>query len=151
MKSAEHGQREVSVETERRLKELFEKLDINGDGRIDVSDLTEGLQKLGVPHSSNMAMKFIESSDLTRDGVVDFAEFAQYVREHERNLKLVFNRIDENADGHIDEEVSPSTSLCEPRDSQKAYYRFKASTGFLLGSDDSDWPGGEFGAGSGCR
>ncbi|XP_003742296.1 calcium-binding mitochondrial carrier protein SCaMC-2 [Galendromus occidentalis] len=104
MKSADSRQHELTLETERRLEDLFEKLDVNGDGRIDVSDLTEGLQKLGVPHSSNMAMKFIESSDLTRDGVVDFAEFAQYVREHERNLKLVFNRIDENADGHIDEQ-----------------------------------------------
>lgn len=105
MKGAENPN-ELCVETQTRLKDLFHKLDVDGDGRIDVKDLTAGLQKLGLPHSTDNAKKFIESSDLARDGVVDFQEFAQYVLEHERNLKLVFNKIDENADGHIDEEVS---------------------------------------------
>lgn len=104
MKVAENPH-ELCPETQRRLKNLFQKLDVDGDGRIDVKDLTAGLQKLGLPHSTDNAKKFIEFSDLTRDGVVDFQEFAQYVLEHERNLKLVFNKIDENADGHIDEEV----------------------------------------------
>lgn len=104
MKAAENHH-DVCPETHRRLRDLFHKLDVDGDGRIDVKDLTAGLQKLGLPHSTDNAKKFIESSDLTRDGVVDFQEFAQYVLEHERNLKLVFNKIDENADGHIDEEV----------------------------------------------
>ncbi|XP_022672713.1 calcium-binding mitochondrial carrier protein SCaMC-2-like [Varroa destructor] len=103
MKGAENPN-ELCVETQTRLKDLFHKLDVDGDGRIDVKDLTAGLQKLGLPHSTDNAKKFIESSDLARDGVVDFQEFAQYVLEHERNLKLVFNKIDENADGHIDEE-----------------------------------------------
>ncbi|OQR76306.1 calcium-binding mitochondrial carrier protein SCaMC-2-like, partial [Tropilaelaps mercedesae] len=103
MKAAEDPN-EQCTETRNRLENLFQKLDVDRDGRIDVKDLTAGLQKLGLPHSTDNAKKFIESSDLTRDGVVDFQEFVQYVLEHERNLKLVFNKIDENADGHIDEE-----------------------------------------------
>ena len=32
-----------------KVKELFEQLDANRDGRVDVKELTEGLSKLGVP------------------------------------------------------------------------------------------------------
>ena len=34
---------------ERRLEELFRKLDVNGDGRIDIHDLSEALHRLKVP------------------------------------------------------------------------------------------------------
>ena len=32
-----------------KVKELFEQLDANRDGRVDVKELTEGLSMLGVP------------------------------------------------------------------------------------------------------
>jgi len=34
---------------ELRLEELFRKLDVNGDGRIDIHDLSEALRRLKVP------------------------------------------------------------------------------------------------------
>jgi len=34
---------------ELRLEELFRKLDVNGDGRIDIHDLSEALHRLKVP------------------------------------------------------------------------------------------------------
>lgn len=44
----------------------------------------------------------MKKSDQNEDGHVDFAEFVQYVLEHEKKLKLVFKNIDRNKDGHLD-------------------------------------------------
>lgn len=46
-----HYYPELPTEVEERLEKLFKKLDINEDGRIDINDLTTGLQKLGLPHT----------------------------------------------------------------------------------------------------
>ena len=40
---------ELTPEDEKRLSDLFERLDINKDGRINVKDLTEALHQLQVP------------------------------------------------------------------------------------------------------
>lgn len=33
-----------------RVKELFQQLDVNKDGRIDIQELTDGLHKRGISH-----------------------------------------------------------------------------------------------------
>ena len=43
---------EITEEEEKRYADLFEKLDVDGDGRIDVDDLQEGLVRLGVSYGS---------------------------------------------------------------------------------------------------
>ena len=40
----------LSQEDEERYAGLFNKLDVNKDGRIDIEDLTEALQQMQVPH-----------------------------------------------------------------------------------------------------
>jgi len=45
-----HSTSHVSSESdERRIEELFRKLDVNRDGRIDIHDLREALHRLEVP------------------------------------------------------------------------------------------------------
>lgn len=41
---------QLPSEEEERLDKLFKQLDINGDGRIDIYDLTEAFEKLGLSH-----------------------------------------------------------------------------------------------------
>ncbi|XP_071488756.1 calcium-binding mitochondrial carrier protein SCaMC-2-like [Diadema antillarum] len=94
--------RGISQEEEERYAELFSKLDVDGDGRIDVEDLQEGLTRLGVHMVPNHAEKFMSKSDQNQDGHLDFAEFVQYVIEHEKQLRLVFKKIDHNQDGALD-------------------------------------------------
>lgn len=44
-----HHAYEFPSDEEDRLGDLFKQLDVNGDGRIDVHDLSEGLKKLNIP------------------------------------------------------------------------------------------------------
>ena len=45
-----HKVYELSTTDEERLEELFNKLDADGKGRIDINDLSRGLKTLNVPH-----------------------------------------------------------------------------------------------------
>ncbi|XP_038063947.1 calcium-binding mitochondrial carrier protein SCaMC-2-like isoform X2 [Patiria miniata] len=92
----------LTPEDEAHYAKLFGQLDVNKDGRIDVEDLQEGLERLGVHTVPGHAQKFMSKSDRNKDGHLDFAEFVQYVTEHEKQLKLVFKHIDHNQDGHLD-------------------------------------------------
>lgn len=38
-------------------------------------------------------------SDTNHDGQLDIEEFTQYLRDHEKNLRLMFHSLDNNNDG----------------------------------------------------
>lgn len=44
---------------------------------------------------------FLKKSDTTDSGDLGLAEFIQYVREHEKNLRLQFSHLDKNRDGKM--------------------------------------------------
>lgn len=97
-----HGHHVMTPEQEEHYSKLFAQLDVDGDGRIDAKDLKEGLARMGVHQVPDHAQKLMTKTDQNQDGHVDFAEFVQYVLEHEKKLKLVFKNIDSNEDGHLD-------------------------------------------------
>ncbi|KAK3923386.1 Calcium-binding mitochondrial carrier protein SCaMC-1-B, partial [Frankliniella fusca] len=87
---------------EERLEALFKTLDKDGNGRIDIMELSNSLKDSGVHHT--YAQKFIEHSDANKSGDVCLSEFIEYVREHEKHLRLSFTHIDKNRDGKIDQD-----------------------------------------------
>ncbi|XP_035684285.1 calcium-binding mitochondrial carrier protein SCaMC-2-like isoform X4 [Branchiostoma floridae] len=97
---------ELSAEEEEQFTKLFKRLDASGDGRIDFEELREGLKKLGV-HSDQAekhAQEILKKSDKDDDEEIEFAEFVKYMSEHQRKLKLTFDKLDKNNDGRIDTE-----------------------------------------------
>ncbi|CAH1119923.1 unnamed protein product [Phaedon cochleariae] len=95
-----HYLHELPQEDEERLGKLFNLLDKNGNGRIDIHDLSATLKKHGLLHHG-YAEKFLKSSK-SQTGDLSLADFIYYVREHEKNLRLHFSHLDKNKDGKID-------------------------------------------------
>ncbi|KAK7867010.1 hypothetical protein R5R35_006873 [Gryllus longicercus] len=95
-----HYLHELPLEDEERLENLFRSLDIDGNGKIDIHDLSKALCDTGVHHK--YAQKFLEQSDQNKSGDISLAEFIHYVREHEKQLRLQFSSLDKNKDGKID-------------------------------------------------
>ncbi|KAM9315226.1 mitochondrial adenyl nucleotide antiporter SLC25A24 isoform 1-T4 [Pholidichthys leucotaenia] len=87
-------------EREKLYAELFDQLDLNKDGRVDIIELRKGLAGRGISRGS--LERFVEAGDTNQDGVLDFEEFSQYLRAHEKQLKLMFRSLDKNNDGQID-------------------------------------------------
>ncbi|XP_034453147.1 calcium-binding mitochondrial carrier protein SCaMC-1 isoform X2 [Hippoglossus hippoglossus] len=85
---------------EKSYAELFDQLDLNKDGRIDIVELRTGLAGRGLSRGS--FDRIVQTGDTNHDGVLDFEEFTQYLRTHEKQLKLMFSRLDRNNDGQVD-------------------------------------------------
>ncbi|XP_058054095.1 mitochondrial adenyl nucleotide antiporter SLC25A25 isoform X2 [Anopheles bellator] len=104
-----HYLHELPQADEERLEKIFNKLDRDGNGRIDIHDLSSALKEFGLSHQyaeeyghSLFFQRFLKQSDQTQSGDVGLAEFIHYVREHEKNLRLQFTHLDKNRDGMVD-------------------------------------------------
>ncbi|PIO73590.1 EF hand [Teladorsagia circumcincta] len=85
-----------------RLRELYERLDMDNDGTVDIRDLTAALKR-EMPHiPARLAPKLMARLSSRNDDKVDFGEFANYVVEHEKRLEAIFQDLDKNNDGLVD-------------------------------------------------
>jgi len=85
-----------------RLERLFHQLDANGDGRIDMQELYDGLNSLGYHHiSKEHVEEFLRHSDVDGSGDLNMKEFVSYLQDHTKKLHIVFSKLDQNKDGAI--------------------------------------------------
>ncbi|XP_028735159.1 calcium-binding mitochondrial carrier protein SCaMC-1-like isoform X2 [Peromyscus leucopus] len=81
---------------------LFEDLDRNGDGVVDILELRDGLYNWNSSFGSNSEKQIFQTADSNADQALDFEEFVQYLQDHEKKMKLAFKSLDKNNDGIID-------------------------------------------------
>ncbi|KAG8436587.1 hypothetical protein GDO86_007626 [Hymenochirus boettgeri] len=82
--------------------DLFYKLDVNKDGKVDIQELQEGLKTMGMAVGKGAEEKIIAAGDTNNDGNLDFGEFIKYLEEHEKKMKIAFTSLDKNKDGKIE-------------------------------------------------
>ncbi|XP_031558528.1 calcium-binding mitochondrial carrier protein SCaMC-2-like [Actinia tenebrosa] len=86
-----------------RIERLFKDLDKNGDGKIDINELAEGLKRFhGARYRPGQAQHVMILGDQNLDGHMSFEEFVKFTTDHEMKLWLVFKSVDENNSGSVD-------------------------------------------------
>lgn len=103
----------VPISTRRRISQLFQRLDRDGDGAISAAELLEGLQpEHGVSQNREELVDpltaVLSAMDLDRNGQVDAGEFAelmlrlQRLRAGEGRLLTYLLPVDANGDDRLD-------------------------------------------------
>ncbi|TGZ65108.1 hypothetical protein CRM22_006021 [Opisthorchis felineus] len=103
-----------SAATRLGLRRLFAILDTNGDGKIDLQELTDGLRIFGFKPAG--IQEFLEFADLDRDQEISFEEYRkafhiqedpnETTEEQKRSnvLLALFHELDVDKDGRISTE-----------------------------------------------
>uniref|UniRef100_A0A7E4VED8 EF-hand domain-containing protein n=1 Tax=Panagrellus redivivus TaxID=6233 RepID=A0A7E4VED8_PANRE len=95
--------RGMPEEKQKKLRELYDFLDVNNDGTIDIRDLTAALKHKVRHIPSKLAPEiFANMCREDKSTEVDFGDFLDYVIAHERRLEEVFRQLDKNQDGLVD-------------------------------------------------
>ncbi|XP_054567626.1 calcium-binding mitochondrial carrier protein SCaMC-1-like isoform X2 [Eptesicus fuscus] len=77
---------------------LFQDLDRNGDGVVDITELREGLKNWSSTFGMESEKEIFKAGDTNADSGLDFQEFMQYLKDHEKKMRLAFNSLDLNKD-----------------------------------------------------
>ncbi|KAI6175154.1 hypothetical protein M3Y99_01990300 [Aphelenchoides fujianensis] len=92
----------LDPEREERIRKLYERLDLDNDGTVNIRDLSMALKR-ETPHiPSGLAPKILQRISKDDSYEINLPEFVQYVVEHEKRLEHIFEDLDRNQDGFID-------------------------------------------------
>ncbi|TKX22003.1 putative mitochondrial carrier protein 12 [Elsinoe australis] len=96
--------KESEEQREKRIRSLWEKLDVQDEGSLDVVSLKRGLKKLDHPlqNADDLISDVLHSADINHDGRVQYEEFRRFVHETEALLRGLFDNIDRDNSGNVD-------------------------------------------------
>ncbi|KAK1777898.1 mitochondrial carrier domain-containing protein [Copromyces sp. CBS 386.78] len=100
----EAGMEESQNQRDKRVEELWTKLDPQRHGELDLKGLQKGLRRIDHPmkNADNMLKDIIKVVDTNGDGKIQYEEFRVFVETAERQLWLLFRSIDRDKDGRLD-------------------------------------------------
>ncbi|EYE96640.1 calcium-binding mitochondrial carrier protein [Aspergillus ruber CBS 135680] len=96
---------ESKNDRDQRVDKLWETLGAQKEGLIDLNGLKRGLKKIDHPlkNADDMLRSILVAVDTNGDGHIDFSEFRAFVDHTESGLWKLFQSIDRNNNGKIDE------------------------------------------------
>ncbi|CAL9068808.1 unnamed protein product [Musa banksii] len=97
----------LSVEEVADIKDMFEKMDINKNGKITFEELKFGLRKLGHQIPDADVQILMEAADVDGTGTLDYGEFVAvsiHLRKigNDEHLHKAFSYFDQNKSGYIE-------------------------------------------------
>eukprot|EP01084_Bolivina_argentea_P140557 247056_1 len=99
----------MSSEPQKEIKRHFDRVDKDGDGKLNEDDLKNLLLDMDFApiNAQKQAKMMLDAADINGDGVIDFAEFKQLwqrklLSQHKVYRDRVFGIFDDNQDGYID-------------------------------------------------
>ncbi|TVY85042.1 Calcium-binding mitochondrial carrier protein SCaMC-2 [Lachnellula suecica] len=89
-----------------RIEQLWQKLDPQKKGELDVNGLRKGLSKIDHPlkNSHDMLKEIVKAMDKNGDQVIQYEEFRAFVENTEKELLSLFKSIDRDHDGKLDKD-----------------------------------------------
>ncbi|KXX80711.1 Calcium-binding mitochondrial carrier protein SCaMC-1 [Madurella mycetomatis] len=97
---------EPQNQRDKRIEELWGKLDPAGHGELDFKGLQKGLKRIDHPmkNADEMLQAIISLVDTSGDGKIQYEEFRVFVEAAERQLLLLFKSIDRDKDGRLNKQ-----------------------------------------------
>jgi len=95
---------ESQEERDRRLRELWDKLDARHSGAVDLVDLKAGLQRMNHPlkDADVLIRDMLKTCDINNDGEISYDEFVRFCTQTEKELWQLFESIDRDHNGKLD-------------------------------------------------
>ncbi|KAK4178702.1 mitochondrial carrier domain-containing protein [Triangularia setosa] len=114
---------ESQNQRDKRVEDLWRKLDPAGHGELDYKGLQRGLQRIdhrestpllilglvaythwctAMKNADHMLQEIIKAVDSNGDGKIQYEEFRTFVETAEKQLSLLFKAIDRDQDGRLD-------------------------------------------------
>jgi len=82
----------------KRIKAVFELLDKDHNGNIDLDELQYGMHKLSIPSTKEEAAEFFKKLGKSHNGKVGIEAFTTFMKAREAKIKSVFKELDLNKD-----------------------------------------------------
>jgi len=98
----------LTQENREKLMQIFEALDVDGDGLIEKDELIQGYMKvMGQVYSQEELDKIIKEVDVNQSGVIDYSEFvmatiSRQISLSNQMLEAAFAMLDKDGKGYLD-------------------------------------------------